>query len=184
MKTIFKTAISVCVVGSLAGAAFAAEPSLDSARRCGAIADNFSRLACFDSLFRPAPGAAAAAPTAPATGAAPVAAAAAVGATAAAPGFADEALKKSNTERAAAAPAAPTDLFAKVVSTQEISRKRYRLTLDNGHVWQQEDTQPLTMPEVGVGDTVHIEKGVLGGYQMATYRNGKDVNWIRVSRLK
>lgn len=181
MKSIIKTVMSVCVVGSLASAAFAAEPSLDSARRCGAIADNFSRLACFDNLFRSAPAAAAAAP---ATGAAPVAAAAAVGATTASAGFADEALKKSNAERAAAAPAAPTELFAKVVSTQEISRKRYRLTLDNGHVWQQEDTQPLTMPEVEVGDTVHVEKGALGGYQMATYRNGKDVNWIRVSRLK
>jgi hypothetical protein len=175
----------MCVAGCLASAVLAADPSADAVRNCGAIADNFARLACFDNLARSAPAASAPAAAAPAAAAsAPVAAAAAVGVAAAPAGFADEALKKSTAERAAAASAAPTDLTAKVTAMHEISYKRFRVSLDNGHVWQQEETQPLTMPEVQVGDTVHLEKGSLGGYRMAMVRNGKDLYWTRVTRLK
>ncbi|HYP78858.1 MAG TPA: hypothetical protein VEQ17_01115, partial [Steroidobacteraceae bacterium] len=157
-------------------ALFAADAQVESARQCAQQKDSLQRLVCYDRIFQAAeakPPVAAAAAVAPAASpaaapakAAPAAAAppvVAAGATAAAaPAMGEEALKKPQKEKAASE---PKHLEAKVTAARQMRPELFRLSLDNGQVWQQQDVSSLF--HVEVGDTVRIEKGSMGSYRMA-----------------
>lgn len=170
--------------------AFAADPQLEAARQCTQLKDSLQRLVCYDKALAdgslpaaaPAPAAVQAqrpprtAPQSPAP-AAPAAVTAAP-AVAAAPALGDDSVKRSRKDGAVATE--PANLDAKVTAARETRKDTYRVSLDNGQIWQQMDMSALF--HVAVGDTVRIEKGALGGYRMAL--TGGHSGWVRVSRLQ
>jgi hypothetical protein len=91
----------------------------------------------------------------------------------------DESVKRKS--RNSAEPEAPTSLTAKVIALKETRKNVFRVTLDNGQVWQQMDMESLFT--VALGDTVQIDKGRLGGYRMARVSNGRS-GWARVTRTQ
>lgn len=209
MKRIVFIGLAVAAGGGfMGGVAQAAEPAADVARRCSQILGERERLACYDRAFPAGPEtsalattaapaaaavpatavpAAAAAPTAAAPAAAstaPVAAAATtagVAAAAAAPSLGDEQVKRSIKEKEAARPPESKSLTATISGLQEVRTDTWRMTLENGQVWQQMDMSSSFMPKVG--DTVQIEKGVLGGYSLALAGN-RSSRWVRVTRVE
>lgn len=188
----------LCVAGVLAlagGAVWAAQPTVEAGLRCAQIKDSLERLVCYDQAFggaasvpqslpapAPAPATPAPAPVAQAAPAAPAAVAAAPAApapAAAADSFGSDQVRR--TEKQRQADAGPTSLSAQVASLREYRQRMWLITLDNGQVWQQMDIDSLF--QVGVGDTIQIEKGKLGGYRMARTSNGRS-GWVRVNRVK
>jgi hypothetical protein len=162
-----------------AGVASAADSTLEVARRCTQVADSLQRLVCFDRAF--AAPAAAPGPTAAPVAAVPVAAApppVAAPVAPPAPALGDESVRRKNQERA---DAAPTTLTATVSAMKELRPDVFRLTLDNGQVWDQTESESLF--SVKVGDSVRIDRGKMGGYQMARVGNGRS-GWVRVTRVK
>jgi hypothetical protein len=158
-------AIAVMLAGS---AALAADTTVQSAQRCAQVQDSLQRLVCYDRVFPPGDNAA----TPAATPAAPPAAAPAQE-------FGAESVRRSEEERQAEAPV--RSLTATVKSVREMRADVFRMTLDNGQVWDQMEMD-MTF-HVQVGDTVQIERGRLGGYRMSrTTRGGS--GWVRVNRLK
>jgi hypothetical protein len=166
---------------------FAADPQLEAARQCTQLKDSLQRLVCYDKALAdgsppgaaPAPAAVQAqrppraAPQAPA----PVAPAAAAAVAAAAPALGDESVKRNRKD---APDAVPSNLEAKVTAARETRKDTFRVSLDNGQVWQQMDMSALF--HVAVGNTVRIEKGALGGFRMAL--SGGRSGWVRVSRVQ
>jgi len=114
----------------------------------------------------------AAAPAVAASAAAP----AAVAAPAPAPALGDETLKKAQKEKASSE---PRHLEAKVTAARQTRPELFRLTLDNGQVWQQQDVSSLF--HVEVGDGVRVEKGSMGSYRMAKVGGS---GWVRVTRVE
>ncbi len=166
-------------------ALFAADAQVESARQCAQQKDSLQRLVCYDRIFQAAeakPSVAAAAPPpakAATAAAAPAAAAPVVVASAtaaAAPAMGDETLKKPQKEKAASE---PKHLEAKVTAARQTRPELFRLSLDNGQVWQQQDVSSLF--HVEVGDTVRIEKGSMGSYRMA---RADGSGWVRVTRVE
>jgi nucleoid-associated protein YgaU len=178
-----KSIIHAVVMASLAGAALAASPTSDDLRRCAAIADSNARLACFDQLSASAPPATSKkAPAAAPVAAAPAAAAAAPAAPVAAPAAASlgaEALPKTHDR---AVNAAPTSLTAQVTGVLETQGNMFRITLDNGQVWQTQEGR--SMFTVRVGDTVRIDRRSLGSYLISKMQNGKEGYSVRAIRHK
>ncbi|MEO8308585.1 MAG: hypothetical protein ABI616_11175 [Pseudomonadota bacterium] len=177
-----KTITQAFALMSLSAAAMAATPSAKDIQRCAALADSTARLACFDQLSgaKKAPAAAPAPAVAP-VAAAPAAAAAPV-APAAAPTTAslgEEMLAKTRTEKAAAAPTSLTANVTGVVATQG---NMFRITLDNGQVWQTQEGRSVFT--VRPGDTVHIDKRSMGSYQLARFVDGKAGYPVRATRQK
>jgi hypothetical protein len=189
MKKIFHAV----VVMSLSAAALAAAPSADDIRRCAAIADSTARLACFDQLSAAPPATSKRAPvaapltTAPAA-AAPAAAAPAAAASAAvaapdaptAAALGAETLPKTREERAATS--GPTTLTAVVTDALPTQGNMFRITLDNGHVWQTMEGRSVFT--VKKGDTVRIDKRSMGSYQVARVVDGKAGYPVRAVRQK
>lgn len=60
-------------------------------------------------------------------------------------------------------------LYAVVTKLTVNQRRKRILTLDNGQTWQQQDSSTL---KVSVGDTIYVERGVLGAF----YLSNDDVN--------
>jgi len=160
-------------LAALAPAGAAADGSLQQARACAAIQDSLQRLVCYDRVFAPSAAPAAVAP-APAVAAAP------------APPVADpresfgaDQLKRTEAEREATPE--PRTLTATVSQVREMRPSVFRVTLDNGQVWQQMDMDSLF--NLAAGDTVQIDRGRMGGYRMARISKGGS-SWVRVSRVK
>jgi hypothetical protein len=185
MKSI-RSAVCAVAVLAVTGVAVAAESPADGLRRCAAVTDSLARLVCFDQLSAAAPAAAVApaapvstAPTGSAAPAAAVGLAAGTAAVATQAELGDDNLKGSQRKDAATK---PTSLTAQVSELLETRTDTYRISLDNGQVWQQEEVQSAAFT-IKVGDTVRIEKGKMGGYSLAVVRNGEaSGRWIRVTR--
>ncbi len=181
-----KVMMSMAAMALACGTALAADPTLDVAKRCVQVKDSLERLVCFDRAFAGV-SAAPAAPAAPAARAVPAPAPAAVAPAAVAPPavaaapreMGDEQIKRSTKEREKEA--GPTSLTANVSALKETRRDVFRISLDNGQVWQQMDME--TLFHIEVGDTVQIDKGALGGYRMARV-SGSRSGWVRVNRVK
>lgn len=186
----------IILLGALtffSGATMAAEASLEAARRCLQIKDSLERLVCFDKTFAgtatsepavklapaplPAPPAVAAAAPVPAPPP-PVVAAVPAPPPAAAPALGDEVLKRNKPE---SEDTGPTSLVAKISALKETRKNVYRISLDNGQVWQQMDLESLFI--VKVGDIIEVQKGKLGGYRMGK-TGGQSSGWVRVTRVK
>src|SRR5688572_29848066 len=131
------------------GNALAAEAPLDRARQCAAIQDSLQRLVCYDRVSPPTAGADTGTP-------------AADQASSDTARFGAEGLKRSDAEREADSP--PRSIAATVREVRETRPNVYRVTLDNGQIWQQMDMDSTF--SIAVGDTVRIDRGRLGGYQL------------------
>jgi len=141
----------------------------DAPARCAGIADDAARLACYDAIFgRPASASSSVATSsaAAATASAPVAAASAPAAPAAATtqpasgaaafGMSEKRLSQEREEVDA--------ITAKVVSVGSLPQPgRWKVTLDNGQVWEQRETTPESY-RPRPGDTVKIRKASLGSF--------------------
>lgn len=199
--------ISAAIVAGLmsTGSAFAAEAAADAAKRCAQILGERERLACFDRAFTagpetaalaesraaaaPAPAAvvATAAPVpaprpAAASVAAPVAAAsvATAATVAATPALGDDQIRKYD-KQAKEDSDEPKNMTAKVTAIKEVREDTWRMNLDNGQVWQQMDMSSTFNPNVG--DTVQVQKKMMGGYSLALAGDKKSP-WIRVTRVQ
>jgi hypothetical protein len=109
--------------------------------------------------------------------AAPVAAPIAAPPAAPAPTFGQEQL--SSKHRPPADPADQT-LHAKVTALRAPVPDTYRITLDNGQVWQQQESRfgfSLT-----AGDSVTLGKGAMGSYRLWRDADGPKA-WVRVTRI-
>jgi hypothetical protein len=156
------------LVGS---AALAAEGTLESAQRCAQVQDSLQRLVCYDRVFPPGQAPVA---TAPVRQPAP-----AVATPAPAAEFGADSVPRTEQQRQTEAP--PRSLSAAVTSVRQTRPNVYRMTLDNGQVWDQMDMDGTFSVEEG--DTVQIERGRMGGYRVSrTSRGG--TGWVRVNRIK
>jgi hypothetical protein len=171
-------------VASLMGtaSALAADAQVEAGRQCAQVKDSLQRLVCYDRVFLAGESAAPAA-TSPAPVAtrvtpvpAPAVAAPAAPAVAAAPSLGEERVQRKTQEK----PAEPASLEATVTALKETRPAVFRLTLDNGQVWQQMDMSSVF--QVDVGDKVRIEKGTMGGYRLTRSSRGRS-GWVRVTRL-
>ncbi len=182
----------------LAGpAAWAAEDAAQRAQRCAGISDSLERLVCYDGVFRsgqgpgvgrqpgPAgsggPSGQVGGPPPPDTGTASAATPGQTSPSAAAmpdSAFGAEQLRRSAHEDA---PQEARSLSGTVAELRETRRNVFRITLENGQIWQQMDMDSLF--HVEVGDTVEINRGRLGGYRMARKSRGGS-GWVRVNRIK
>jgi hypothetical protein len=173
-----RLAIPMAALALAGGTVLAAEAPLDRARQCATIQDSLQRLMCYDRVF--AASAAAPAVAAPAVAApaavVPVAPAQASGDTAR---FGAETLRRSEAERESEAP--PSSITATVRELRQTRPNVFRVSLDNGQIWQQMDMDSLFI--LSVGDTVQIDRGRLGGYRMARTSKGGS-GWVRVNRVK
>ena len=175
-------------VASLMGTAsvFAADAQVEAGRQCAQVKDSLQRLVCYDRVFLAGEAAAPAAPAAvaprvvqvpaPVVTAAPAAVPVPVPAPAAAPSLGEERVQRKSKEK----PTEPSSLEATVTALKETRPAVFRLSLDNGQVWQQMDMSSVF--QVAVGDTVRIEKGTMGGYRLTRTSRGRS-GWVRVSRL-
>ena len=69
-------------------------------------------------------------------------------------------------------------IYAEIVEIKQNPRKRYILTLSNGHVWNQTDGESLRLK---VGQTIYIERGALGAFYLSKDSANRR---IRVKRSK
>ena len=138
------------------GTALAADDPVQRAQRCAGIADSLERLVCYDGLFRA---------DAPPAG------------DAAADFGAEQLRGAAGREESQEA----RTLTATVTELRETRRNVFRVTLDNGQIWQQMDMDSLF--HLQAGDTVEINRGRLGGYRMGRTSRGGSA-WVRVNRLK
>jgi hypothetical protein len=163
----------------------AATPAADpgALSHCAAIVAADERLACYDSLARPKPSAAATAnstpasakasphvatapgtkPAAAAATAAPVAAAPAAAATTAGPAT-DPAKSFGLTKHPAPTEEGPDHIRAQVTRVDPGRFGDVRVSLDNGQAWT------FTGPDalIRVGDAVTIRRGALGSFLLTT----------------
>ena len=179
--------ISGCVLLALvSGAALGADSQMEAAHRCTEIKDSLKRLVCFDQAFAqaeaPAPAPApprivAAPPPPPAPAPAPaVAPRPAAPEVAAAPALGDELVKKPDPRKDE-----PRSAEARVTKLQPLQVDVFRITLDNGQVWDQREYDSLF--HVEVGNTVRIVKGALGSYRMARIKPARS-GWVDVRRVE
>lgn len=136
----------------------------DEARKCASMGDDGARLACYDRIFRQP------VPTAGATQT--PSAAGSVGAATVAPpvnpqadfGLTEAAKRARDPEKASEL--MPESITRKVASVDRKQNGELVVTLDNGQVWAQLETD--TKARVRPGDTVTIKKAALGSYLLVT----------------
>lgn len=165
------TVMLICVAA--AGAGGARSEDLNAARACAGIADKTARLACYDAAFAPSPVARVAPPAASPAQPATAPAVQPVAAPAAAAKFGDNGQLQSKKN---AGP--PRKLDAKVQSAARLSGGRYRLTLDNGQVW--ETMQGDWALGFNSGDTVTISRMLFDSYQISLAGQGRSVGIKRI----
>lgn len=164
----------------------AAESAAEVARRCSQVIGERERLACYDRAFPAGPQTSGLAENRAPAGAAPAATPAAAPAAAPAPpaaaSFGEESIRKPvKAEDRAARPREPETLTAQITAIREMRPQVWRLTLDNGQVWQQMDMSGGFLPKAG--NTLRIEKGRFGGYSAALMGETRST-WVRVTRVQ
>jgi len=135
--------------------------SAESAQQCAGVSDDRARLACYDQMFgKPA--------AAPAETGVLSTSAAATAAAAPSPqdnfGLSDTAKRARDPEKAKEL--IPQSITEKVASVGRRPTGELVVTLDNGQVWVQIETN--TMARISAGDTVTIRKAALGSYQLVS----------------
>lgn len=181
---VFWQSCVVAAVGCLANGLALAQSTVD----CSAVAEDTARLKCYDEQAarqkkasapatvtapaRAVPSAAAAppavaVPSAKASSATPPAAAPSAAAHAASGssdfGLDAEAIRKKQAAANPGAPQEPDQVVARVKAVTTKARGEYRITLEDGQVWDETQHSSNTQaPEVG--ETVTIKRGMLGSY--------------------
>jgi hypothetical protein len=126
---------------------------------CSTVVEDRARLKCYDEQAARQKKAAAAASPAPAAASKP--------ARATSPssdfGLNEEALRKRQAASNPDTPKDPEQLVARVAAVAKKPRGEFRITLDDGQVWEETQHSSSSIPP-GVGDTVTIKRGLLGSY--------------------
>jgi hypothetical protein len=140
------TALGLAMVASLAAAQGAVEQ-----HKCASVVDDAARLACYDAAFGR-----------PAAAASPVA----IPATKAREEFGLTEADKRALDPAKAAATQPESISARVASVGRRPMGELVVTLDDGQVWVQaeSDTKAVVKP----GDVVTIRKAALGSYVLVS----------------
>lgn len=144
-----------CVVAGRAASAWPED--LTAARACAQIAGTSARLACYDAAF-------AAQPVPPANPAPPPAAS-----------FGDNGQLQQQLKARAEL---PKKLQLKVQKVVPLAQGLYRLTLDNGQIW--ETRQADWALEFKSSDTVTISRMVFDTYQISLAGQGRSVGVKRI----
>jgi hypothetical protein len=143
-------ALSCMIVISACLGASAAAEDLAAARKCAAISDPTARLACFDAAFAVAP--------------APPAAA-----------FGDNVvLQHQRTPKVAL----PKMIEITVTQATSLGNGLYRLTLDNGQVWETHEAD-WTL-QFKSSDVITISRLPLGGYQISMPGKARTISARRI----
>jgi hypothetical protein len=169
---------SVSLFCVMAGRAAGAWPEdLTAARTCVRITDTAARLACYDAAFAAPPGPAApTARTAPTAASAPVAPPAPTASPAPpAASFGDNGQLHRQLKAKADL---PKKLQLKVQKAVPLGRGLYRLTLDNGQIW--ETRQADWALEFKSNDMVTITRMVFDTYQISLAGQGLSVGVKRI----
>jgi hypothetical protein len=178
---------SVSLFCVMAGHAASAWPEdLAAARACVQLAGPAARLACYDAAFaaqpappaNPAPSAppAASAPPAPSAASAPPAPSAAVASTASpAASFGDNGQLQQQLKAKAKL---PKEMQFKVQTVVPTGQGLYRLTLENGQIW--ETRQADWALQFKSSDTVTISRMVFDTYQISLAGQGLSVGVKRI----
>jgi hypothetical protein len=165
--------IGLCLM--LAGIATADAPS---ARSCTSIADKMARLACYDAALGantvsvPVPHSATSAASQGAPQTAPARPAPLVAKTP------DDMFGDTGNLRGSQKPVLPKQLTATVLSAVPLSQGLYRLTLDNGQIWQ--TTQTDGAVDFDPHNSVTISRMLLGNYLISRTGEGRTVSVKRV----
>ncbi|ACJ01078.1 hypothetical protein [Rhodospirillum centenum] len=152
-------------------AAFAGTATAQSLDACRQMQDPQARLACYDRL-----GPATALPPAESPRVGGIRPTAPSGTYAVPPAVASPEQKfGAENVRQPAGVAAPRPqeieaLTAQVASVRQAGMGRIAVTLSNGQVWRQTETVRL---DLSAGDTVTIERGALGSYNLLTSRTSR-----------
>ena len=142
---------------------------------CRALVQDAERLSCYDGIASAEMGLAQPAASSADAAAAP---ASASGEHAAAPqeagaGFGAERLPAREREQDP-----PQRLAATITHVLELPRGNFRLTLDNGQVWQEIRYDRST--RYAAGDGVEIRRGTLGSYNLASEATGRRAKVRRI----
>jgi len=173
----------VAVMGGLASGMTLAQSTVD----CSSVTEDRARLKCYDeqaarqkkanaaaaataapAIPAPANPAPPVAVTSPPASSSPSAKASSPAAPAAATASTDFGLNAETIRKRQAAsnpdtPKEPEEIVARVKAVQTRARGEYRITLDDGQVWDETQHSSSTQaPEVG--ETVTIKRGMLGSY--------------------
>ena len=165
-QAFWHTCIVMVALGSLGSGSLLAQSTTD----CPSVVDDMARLKCYDEQAArqkkkaaPAPAAAAATPT-PARPTPPVRPEPAMSS----PGdfgLEPEAIRKKQAAANPEAPKAPEQVVARVKAVVTKAGGSYRVTLEDGQVWEETQRSGGLPPEVG--ETVTIKRGLLGSYFLA-----------------
>ena len=158
---------SIVLLAGLAGWA-GTTLAATTADQCAKIADDETRLSCYDAIFRTTAGAPAT-PAATATATAAVAAAAAPAAARPVDPEAEFGLTPTQQRKLQpenAPPLPPETLTAKVAAVGRKPMGELVVTLENKQVWVQIDVD--NKARVKAGDTVTIKRGTLGSYLLVS----------------
>ena len=176
----FWHACIVLALGTLANSLALAQSTTD----CSAVAKNSARLKCYDEQAarqkKAAPAPAANAPGAPSSGSMSASGAPATSAPAPRPaapasatpppassaasdfGLDPDTVRKKQAAANPEAPKPPEQVVGRVKSVVTTPRGQYRITLEDGQVWEETQHTGGAAPEVG--DPVTIKRGMLGSY--------------------
>jgi hypothetical protein len=166
-------AVVACSMAAGAGHTARSE-DIPAARACSGIGDQATRLACYDAAFGSG------GPTAGVRSAAPAP-------RPAAPPWPDapspEARFGDNGQlhaelKAKAAASLPKSLTSKVLSAMRLPQGLYRLTLDNGQIWQTREADWAL--DFKSSDEVTVSRLALGGYQVSMAGNARSVGVKRI----
>jgi hypothetical protein len=141
-------------------------PLTESAASCAGIVDNMERLACYDAIFKKPP----LEQTRPAVPASAPAAVPPTSAAAPESKFGDDFRNHRNN--------GPSRMSATVQSVTPLGRGLYRLTLDNGQVW--DTTQTDSALEFHASNNITISRMMLGNYLISRTGQGRSVAVKRV----
>lgn len=135
--------------------------SAESAEQCAGVSDDRARLACYDRIF----GKPAAAPAGTGSAGTPAAATATAASSPQDDFGLTEATKRARDPEKAKEQM-PQSITEKVASVRRRPTGELVVTLENGKVWEQIETE--TAAKVSAGDTVTIKKAALGSYLLVT----------------
>jgi hypothetical protein len=163
----------------LAGIATADELS---ARSCTSIADKMARLACYDAALGvktvPAPQSATSAASPVARQTAPAPQTAAVAPPPSVAKTPEDAFGDTGNLKGSQKPALPKRLTATVLKAVPLGQGLYRLTLDNGQIWQ--TTQADWAVDFDSSNSVTISRMLLGNYLISRTGQGRTVSVKRI----
>lgn len=143
-------------------------------RECARIADVPSRVACYDNnVGRDVPRADTAFGTPPQARAAP---AQSPSPAPRATGFAADSLPQTREERAAQI----NRIELKVTAISELEPRVYRLTLDDGGVWETTEPAPRSFDPPRRGSSIALSRAALGGFLL----DYADQPTVRIRRVK